>query len=444
MANDTPASARNLVIYEIYVRNHSPEGTFAAVEADLPRIKALGVDVVWFMPIHPIGQLNKKGSLGCPYSIQDYRGINPEYGTLADFQRLIERAHALGLQVWIDVVYNHTSHDSLLVQQHPEFFHQDAQGRPVTTVPAWSDVIDLKHPNPELVRYLIDSLLMWARMGVDGFRCDVASIIPMEFWFQARAEVAQVNPNTLWLAESVHASFIEDRRRHGLSGYSDSEVYAAFDLCYDYDIWTIYRQAVLGNVPVRRFLELLRFQEAMYPRTFVKMRCVENHDNDRIMQLAPTRSQALAWTALMAFCKGAFLIYDGQEAGATHKPSLFDIDKIEWGHYELQEFLTRLALLKKDPAQVEGLFTLTEAEPVVQAAWEHPVASLYGLFDVAQRGGSVAVPLADGMYSDALNGGSVRVQGGKLELKAPALILRCGTGQNWPLFRTELMNGTIE
>src|SRR4030065_2500071 len=120
MAHDTPSSYRNLVIYEIFVRNHGPHGSFADVEADLERIRSMGVDVIWFMPIHPIGQLNKKGSLGCPYSIQDYREVNPEFGTKQDFVRLIEKAHALGLEVMIDVVYNHTAHDSVLVQQHPE------------------------------------------------------------------------------------------------------------------------------------------------------------------------------------------------------------------------------------------------------------------------------------------------------------------------------------
>jgi glycosidase len=146
MAKDTPFSVRNLVIYEVYVRNHGPHGTFADVEADLERIRSLGVDIVWFMPIHPIGQLNKKGSLGCPYSISNYRDVNPEYGTKEDFARLIEKAHQLGMKVMIDVVYNHTAHDSNLVKDHPDWYHQDANGRPITTVPDWSDVIDLNHP----------------------------------------------------------------------------------------------------------------------------------------------------------------------------------------------------------------------------------------------------------------------------------------------------------
>src|SRR4030042_6414741 len=120
MASDTPSSLRNLVLYEIYVRNHGPNGTFNDVERDLPRLHTLGVDVRWFMPIHPIGVLNKKGSLGCPYSIRDYREVNPEYGTIEDFRHLIEQAHEMGMKVMMDVVFNHTAHDSTLIREHPE------------------------------------------------------------------------------------------------------------------------------------------------------------------------------------------------------------------------------------------------------------------------------------------------------------------------------------
>ena len=278
MASDTPLRFRNLVLYELYVRNHGPNGTFHDVEIDLPRIKRLGVDVVWLMPIHPIGKAKKKGSLGCPYSIADYRGVNPEYGSKADFKRLVDRAHSLGLKIMIDVVYNHTAHDSLLVEAHPEWFHQDDAGRPVSTVPDWSDVIDLLHPNPDLEDYLIDTLLMWIELGVDGFRCDVASLLPLGFWLRARQVAAEAKPGIIWLAESVHASWVAERRRDGLAALSDGELYRAFDLTYDYDIWPLWQAAVVGDAPVERYIEMLRFQDCIYPSNFVKMRCVENHD----------------------------------------------------------------------------------------------------------------------------------------------------------------------
>lgn len=423
MASDTPKSYRNLVIYEVYVRNHGPNGAFADVEADLPRLRDMGVDIVWFMPIHPIGQLNKKGSLGCPYSIADYRAVNPEYGTKADFARLIEAAHALGLKVMIDVVYNHTAHDAVLVREHPHWYHQDADGKPVTTVPDWSDVIDLKHPNEELVAYLIESLQQWAEFGVDGFRCDVASLLPLDFWRQARAAVAQVKPGVIWLAESVHAAWVAHRRSVNLSGLSDGELYQAFDLTYDYDIWPIWQAAVVGQAPVARYLEMLRFQDAIYPDNFVKMRCVENHDQLRIQRLAPSLNQALAWTAFEAFNCGAFLIYAGQEAGATHTPSLFDVDKVERADLPLQPFLTTLAHLKKHPALIAGRFVLTSAAPAIQAAWQGEHANLFGLFNVMAATGAVEVPLPDGDYADLLSGATVSVRAGQVSLPAAAVIL---------------------
>lgn len=440
MAYDTPLDYRNLVIYEIYVRNHGPHGTFAEVEADLPRIKGLGVDVIWFMPIHPIGQQNKKGSLGCPYSIADYRGVNPEYGAREDFVRLIETAHGLGLKVMIDVVYNHTAHDSVLVREHPEWFHQDADGVPVTTVPEWSDVIDLKHPHPGLTAYLIETLQDWARFGVDGFRCDVASLLPLDFWLEARDAVAQVKPGVLWLAESVHARFVEYRRRVGLSGLSDGELYRAFDITYAYDIWAMLQAAFKGEASPSRYLELLRLQDAIYPANYVKLRYVENHDQPRIMGYIPNHNRALAWTAFEAFNKGAFLIYAGQESGATHVPSLFDVDKIAWGDYALQPFLTALAQLKKDPAQMRGQFTVLAGEPAIQAAWSAPGAGLYGVFNVAGNSGAVKVQLPDGVYTDALSGNSITVRGGALSMPMTAVILRTPELSDLPLLPSVMMD----
>lgn len=424
MAKDTPASSRNLVIYEIYVRNHGKNGTFADVEADLERIRALGVDVVWFMPIHPIGQLNKKGALGCPYSIQNYREVNPEYGTREDFHHLIERAHALGLKVMIDVVYNHTSHDSVLVAEHPDWYHQDEQGKPITTVPEWSDVIDLKHPNPALDEYLIETLCGWARFGVDGFRCDVASLVPVEFWLEARRRVAEVKPGVLWMAESVHSAFIEWRRQHGLSAASDSELFQAFDITYDYDIFPLWQAVVQHKQPVERYIETLRQQNSRYPNNFVKLRCVENHDQARILHLAPNRAEALAWTAFAAFNRGTFLIYGGEESAAQKTPSLFDYDKVAWGDYELSDFLRRCAALKKDAAVTQGTLFFYSAEPILQAAWISEKESLWGAFNVNSANGETKVPLPDGTYRDELSGLDVAVKNGYMKTPESACLLR--------------------
>ncbi len=424
MASDTPSSYRNMVIYEIFVRNHGTSGTFKDIEKDLPRLHTLGVDILWLMPIHPIGALNRKGRLGSPYSVRDYRAINSEYGNKKDFTRLVKLAHERGMKVMIDVVYNHTSHDSVLAKAHPEYFHLDEAGHPTTAEPEWSDVIDLNHTNRALSSYLIEALQGWVEQGVDGFRCDVASLVPQKFWLQARAKIAKVRPGVIWLAESVHASFVGERRSDGLPAASDGELYSAFDMTYDYDIWPIWQLAVQGKVPVRRYVEMLRYQDCIYPANYVKMRCVENHDQVRIMRLAPTRAQGTAWTAFEAFNKGPFLIYGGQESATKHTPSLFDVDKIDWGDYSMQPLLCRLARLKKDPAQVQGKFVIVQADPAIQAAWEYSDKSLYGIFNTSGKAGYIMVSLPDGTYRDILNDGQITVRNNKTLLPEAAAIVR--------------------
>ena len=198
MAVDTPKTLRGQVIYSIFPRNFSEAGTFAAIEPELDRIKALGTDIIWLMPIHPIGAVNCKGSLGSPYAIQDDREINPEYGTKADFIHLTEAIHARGMKVIIDVVYNHTSPDSWLIQHHPEWFYRKPNGDFGNKTGDWTDVKDLDYSlNHDLWDYQIETLQMWAEF-VDGFRCDVASLVPLNFWLEARQGVAKVRPDAIW------------------------------------------------------------------------------------------------------------------------------------------------------------------------------------------------------------------------------------------------------
>lgn len=444
MAKDTPVKLSNLIIYQVYVRNHSLEGTFKAVEADLDRIQSLGVDVVYFMPIHPIGMLNKKGGLGCPYSISDYRAVNPEYGTLEDFKHLVEQIHTRGMKVMIDVVYNHTAHDSVLVKEHPDFFHQDKRGKPVTTVPDWSDVIDLKHPNPALTEYLIESLELWSDLGVDGFRCDVASLVPLDFWCEARRRLAKKNAHTIWLAESVHASFLAYRHSVGLSGFSDSQIYDAFDITYDYDIWPIWQAAVTRRVPLSRAMEMIRFQHAIYPANYVKMHCVENHDQRRIQRLASDPRSAQAWAAFQVFNRGAFMIYAGQESAATHTPTLFDRDPVEWNDYPLQEFYRSLFAIKKHGLVRDGVFTITRAEPVIQAAYVGVNSCLVGIFNPNGVQGDMPVDLPDGRYTDLITGDSVVVSAGRMAIPSSAVVLEVPVCLDVRPFHSDLLDTDIK
>ena len=211
MAKNTDIELRNKIIYSIFVRNYSEEGTFKAVEKDLDRIKDLGVDIIWFMPIHPIGVKKRKGTLGSPYANMDYRSINPEYGTIDDFKSLVNEIHKKNMKCIIDVVYNHTSPDSVLASEHPEWFYHKEDGSFGNKVGDWSDIIDLDYCNLELWNYQIESLKMWAQF-VDGFRCDVAPVIPIEFWNKAREEISKIKKDFIWLAESIEYDFISAMR----------------------------------------------------------------------------------------------------------------------------------------------------------------------------------------------------------------------------------------
>ena len=432
MADSTPQEYQNLVFYQIFVRNHTPQSTFTALEADLPRIRSMGVDVLHLLPVYPIGKPNRKGTLGSPYSISDYRAINPEYGTLADFQHFLAQAHEQGMRVMLDVVFNHTAHDSLLVQDHPDWFHQNPQGKPVTTVPEWSDVIDLKYPNPALERYLIDTLLFWVGMGVDGFRCDVASLVPLTFWVKARVELERVNPALIWLAESVHAGFVTSRRANGLRAHSDGELFQAFDICYDYDIWPVQVQAMTGQIPVSDFLDLLQFQSALYPANAHKLRYVENHDQNRVMAVIPAPPRALAWTGLQAFNQGPFLIYAGQESGARIRPSLFDAEPVMWGQFEHQPLLTRLTALKKHPAQQHGRLVFSTAEPAVTAYWLNGKNSLCGIFNISGAAGNIPVHAADGEVKDLVTDELFRVEHGQIPIPDSLCIFQCDLSTGSP------------
>lgn len=382
MALDTPIDCRHAVIYQCFVRNHGPNGTLADVTADLPRIADLGADVLYLMPIQPIGAEGRKGSLGSPYAISDYRAIDPALGTERDFADLAMAADELGIRIMLDVVFNHTARDSVLVSEHPEFFTTDENGVPISTVPAWTDIIDLAHPNPQLTDYLIDVLKTWVDRGVRGFRCDVASLVPLPFWQSARKAIADHTPDVWWLTESPHPVWVTERREANLPTASDTEMYESFDIAYQYDVWSIWQSVVRGDEPVSRFLEMVRWQGATLPAHANKLRYVENHDNYRIMAFARTRDSAIAWTALMAFLPGPFMIYAGQESAASHWPSLFDPDPIDWGNYELTEFLTALIAATK---QRTGKFRVVATDPVT-LAWVNDRQTLVGFFDIDGSG----------------------------------------------------------
>ena len=424
MAADTDISLQKQVIYSIYVRNHTPEGTFRAVIPDLDRIKALGTDIIWFLPIHPIGVEGKKGSLGCPYANRDYRAVDPAYGTMEDFKALVDEIHKRGMRCIIDVVYNHTSPDSVLFHQHPEFFYRGPDGKPGNKMGDWSDVIDLDYRCRALWDYQIQSLCQWAEI-VDGFRCDVASFVPLEFWLKARQEVAKVRPDCIWLAETVHQSFGCMARRAGVYSMLDYDAYQAFDMEYEYDIREVFDKYLTGKTSLDHYLDMLNFQEAIYPANYNKLRFLENHDQPRIASFIPRESDLINYTAFLYFLKGTTLIYAGQEFENDHLPSLFEKKPIDRNTgKDLSALMTRLRQIKgmfggDDWFRAEG-DSEQDIAVLRRGSGEH---QFLGVFSLKSSRGGVTVGLADGSYENLIDGETVECRGGKICCEGKPVIL---------------------
>ena len=425
MAINTPKSYRNQVMYSVYVRNHTPEGTFQALRRDLGRIKSLGTDIIWLMPIHPIGKVARKGSLGSPYAISDYRAVNPEYGTLEDFKALVDDIHALGMKCIIDVVYNHTSPDSWLVNNHPEWFYHKPDGSFGNHVGDWTDIVDLDYEQKELWDYQIETLKMWAEI-VDGFRCDVAPLLPMAFWQKAREEVEKVRPGCFWLSESVEPGFIRYLRSQGLVAHTDSEVLEVFDAAYDYDIWGTFKAYLEGSAPLSAYAEAVNGQESLYPENYVKLRYLENHDQDRAAYIIPDEKALLNWTAFLYFQKGMTLLFGGQEVGAAHRPDLFGKDDVNWnGDQDYSNYLRCLAQLKRDPLFADSSYHVTALPgEILLAVHEKNGCKMVGLFSVRGNACQVVAGLPDGRYENLLTGDSVEISGGKLHMDGTPVVVR--------------------
>ncbi len=417
---------RGQIIYSVYLRNHTPEGTFSALEGDLDRIRELGTDIVWLMPIHPIGQLNKKGSLGCPYSISDYRAVNPEYGTLDDLKHLVDEIHARGMLCIIDVVYNHTSHDSVLVKEHPEYFFRKEDGSFGNRYGDWTDVLDLDYSAKELWDYQIETLVQWAHI-VDGFRCDVASCVPAEFWEQAVSEVAKVNPDAIWLAESVYTGHIQFARECGYPVTTDIDLYRAFDMEYPYDVQDYFDRYVKGEGKLSDYMNMLNYQDQVFPSDYIKIRFLENHDTPRASHRFPDTEQMLNWLAFVYFQKGTTMLYGGQEWQNVEYCSLFDKDVfIRDLSKDITPQMKKLGKIKKEVLPVDAAFSAQadDESGIVTAYLANGRSLIAGVFCMEKKSGTVSVNVPDAEYVNLINDSTFTVTNGQLKVNGAPMIFK--------------------
>jgi glycosidase len=336
-----PAWAASAVLYECNVRQFSPEGNFSGVRAQLPRLRELGIDVLWLMPIHPIGVERRKGSLGSPYSVRDYRAVNPDYGTLDDLKALVQEAHALGMKVILDWVPNHTSWDSEWKKQHPGYFTRyngdfttplNEHGQPITD---WSDVCDLDYNNPALRRAMIEAMQYWLKTAdIDGFRVDMAGLVPNDFWAQARPALDSVKPVFMlseWQDEPAHFG-------------------SCFNANYGWKWKDVTKDIAAGKQNALALDTLLRHLDGFYPEGYYQLYFTQNHDenswNGHETELYGPAADA--FNVLMFCWQGIPMLYNGQEDGLAQRLSFFEKDPIRWKTYGKTVFFQNLSQLRKN------------------------------------------------------------------------------------------------
>jgi len=341
-ARHSPDWLKSGTVYQVFVRSFSPAGDLNGVTARLDDLKKLGVNIVWLMPIHPDGQLKKKGSLGSPYAVRDYYAIDPAVGTKDDMHRLVQEAHRRQMKVIIDMVANHTAWDSVMMV-HPEFYRKGKDGQ-ITSPYDWTDVAALNYSNAKLRRYMTDMLLFWIKdFDLDGFRCDAAGEVPTDFWESARKELEQAKPDIMMLAEAQKPELLR----------------SAFDMDYAWPMMHAVDDVVMNGNPATEIRETFEQQEKLFPKGALHLRMSDDHDELR----AVTRygfPGAIAASVLMFTLDGAPLIYNGMEVGdstQSRAPALFEPQKIFWQagewHPEYLKFYTKMDALRHEHAALQ-------------------------------------------------------------------------------------------
>jgi glycosidase len=332
-----PDWSKNVVLYEVNVRQYTDEGTFNAFAKHLPRLKALGVDVLWFMPTFPIGVVNRKGELGSYYSVKDFMDVNPEFGTLDDFKKIIDKTHELGMYVMLDWVPNHTAWDNPLAKEHPEYYVKDSSGKftpPIGT--DWTDVIQLDWTQKGLQDYMIEAMSFWVKMGVDGFRVDHPHNTPKEFWERARTELNKIKPVLMLAEHEGPGNFMEK----------------GFDMNYAWELHHLLNSVAQGKDSANAIAKYFSREWAIYPNNVYRLMFLTNHDEnswagtiDSLMGDAQRAFGTLIFTA-----QGVPLIYSGQEACLDKRLKFFVRDTIEWDTCDMTGFYANLIKLKKGNA----------------------------------------------------------------------------------------------
>ncbi len=329
----------NTNIYEVNLRQYTPEGTFAAFQKELPRLRDMGIEVLWFMPVTPISQQKRLGTLGSYYACSDYTATNPEFGTLDDFKQLVQTAHGLGFKVLIDWVANHTGWDHRWTREHPDYYKKNHEGN-FYDPNGWEDVIDLNYDNPEVPAAMIEAMRFWlTECDIDGYRCDMAMLVPLDFWRRARTELDQLK-QLFWLAEC------EEVRYHEV-----------FDATYSWNLLHKMEAFSRREANLQGLDEVLGYYGNGFPPNAFHLLFTTNHDENSHSGSEYERMgrAAEAFAVLCATWNGIPLIYSGQELPNMKRLKFFDKDQIDWtGTNALHGFYKKLLELRKNNAALRA------------------------------------------------------------------------------------------
>lgn len=333
----------NDIIYQIFPRNYAYDKPFITIADDLNRIKDLGVDIIYLMPIHEIGIKNRKGTYGSPYAIRDYYSISPDLGTLEEFKYLINQTHCLGMKIILDMVFNHTSPDNVLIKEHEDYYyHKD--NKLANRVGDWSDIVDLETSKLETQNYLINVLKYWVNLGVDGFRFDVASMIDFNLFKRARNILGK---DIIFIGESIDPDFYSYLESVGIYPTKDDDMYPVFDSLYNYNYFRILINYINRQSSLEELITAIN-KDGINQRLL----CLENHDNERIASLL-NKDQLAKYLDFFSFIKGQIFIYAGEEYGNKHKPELFEKDVVDFNDIDINIYKLYKDYINKKKLQKE-------------------------------------------------------------------------------------------
>jgi glycosidase len=326
--------SRNANIYEVNIRQYTAEGTINAFRKHLPRLKEMAVDIIWIMPVQPIGKKNRKGKLGSYYSISDYTAVNEEFGKLDDFKAMVREAHDLSMYVLLDWVANHSSWDNIWVDSHRDFYKLNSNGELVSPWD-WTDVIAFDYSNPQMRKSMIEAMKFWfVECNLDGFRCDMAGMVPVDFWNEAKKELENIRPLFM---------LAEDEEVVALLDY-------AFDMNFTWEMHHLMNAVARGEKkPSEIWHKYVSYRER-YPEDAYRMYFTSNHDENSHSGTAWERmgQGANAFAVLTYVLPGMPLIYSGQETATNKRLAFFEKDEIDWSKIPLQDFYKNLNRLKKE------------------------------------------------------------------------------------------------